>query len=166
MTQPSALEMTQPTAIKKVSFKEFELYHQSAELVTDRRLAMNRWNYSVMAATLAAVALLLKWSTDEPSHVFVGVCGIVILCAMSVTLCTYWINQISDYKSLNSAKFKVLNEMAPMLDFDGSQVESYKPFEREWNELQRTNALVSVSAGRISRLQVLSASKAEILPRQ
>jgi hypothetical protein len=148
-----------------VSFQEFALYYQSTVQVTERRIAMNRWNYSVLTATLIAIALVLNWSTDKQSHMFVGVCGIVILCLMAVVLCTYWINQISDAKNLNSAKFKVLAEMAPLVVFDGSDgpspARSWEPFEKEWSELQAAQALTQVKTGPISKLQVLNASRAE-----
>ena len=157
--------MGSPLPPGKVSFQEFQLYYQSAELVTDRRLAMNRWNYSVLAATLVAIALVLQWSIGKQSHIFVGICGIVVLCLTAILLCTYWVNQIADFKTLNAVKFKILNEMAPLIEFEGptgpSVATSYKPFDREWADLQATQSLASVQASGASVLQVLSASRAE-----
>src|SRR4051812_28404639 len=102
--------MAQSSPPRRVAFQEFEMYYQSAERVTDRRHELNRWNYSVVAATLIAIGLVLGWATSDRSHVLIGVSGIAILCIMGGTLCTYWIKQISDFKELNSAKFKILNE--------------------------------------------------------
>ena len=157
--------MSQLPLQQRVSFQEFALYYQSAEQVTERRIAMNRWNYSVMTATLIAVALVLNWSTSKQSHMFVGICGIAILCLTAIVLYTYWINQISDAKALNATKFRVLNEMAPLIQFEGpngpSATKSFEPFQKEWTALQSAQALTSVQAGAISNLQVLSASRAE-----
>lgn len=157
--------MNQPPQQPKVSFQEFALYYQSTVEVTERRIAMNRWNYSVLTATLIAIAFVLDWSTDKQSHMFVGVCGIIILCLTAIVLCTYWVNQISDAKNLNAAKFEVLEQMAPLVEFEGpagpSMAKSYEPFKREWSALQSAQALTSVQAGAISNLKVLSASRAE-----
>lgn len=42
-----------------VSFEEFRLYHATTERVTDRRLALNRWNCSILVATLLAIEATL-----------------------------------------------------------------------------------------------------------
>jgi len=146
-----------------VSFEEYRLYYESAEKVTERRHELNRWNYSIVVAILAAIGLVLNWATNDPSHMLVGTGGIAILCGMAIGLCSFWIRQITDFKELNAAKFGVLNAMAPLVRFssDGQGVESYRPFEREWDVLQRRKVLVQVGAGRIGRLLVLSASRAE-----
>jgi hypothetical protein len=39
----------------KVAFDEFKLFYESAEKVTDRRNAANRWNYSICIAILGVV---------------------------------------------------------------------------------------------------------------
>ena len=36
----------------KLSFEEFQLFYESTEKVTDRRLNANRWNYSICIAIL------------------------------------------------------------------------------------------------------------------
>lgn len=160
----------QPVPPEPVSFEEFRLYHATTERVTDRRLALNRWNYSILVATLLAIGAVLTWSTTRPSHVLVGLCGVVVLSVAAILLCTYWIQQISDFKSLNAAKFRILNEMAPLIVFDGpngpSAARSYRPFEREWDDLQEQQAVSKVPTGRLRHTLALSSSGAEyFIPR-
>lgn len=157
--------MSQPPQPSKVSFQEFTLFYQTTERVTDRRISMNRWNYSVSAAMLAAIGLVLNWSTEEQSNAFVGICGIGILCLMAIILCTLWVAQISDAKELNNAKFEVLARMAPLIEFETSSgksdAKSYEPFDKEWRTLEARKAVIATNAGTIEQLKVLSASRAE-----
>jgi hypothetical protein len=160
----------QPVPPEPVSFEEFRLYHATTERVTDRRLALNRWNYSILVATLLAIGAVLTWSTTRRSYVLVGLCGVVVLSGAAILLCTYWIQQISDFKSLNAAKFRILNEMAPLIVFDGpsgpSAARSYRPFEREWDDLQEQQAVSKVPTGRLRHTLALSSSGAEyFIPR-
>jgi hypothetical protein len=158
-----------PPDAPPVSFEEFRLYHATTEQVTDRRLAMNRWNYSVLVATLLAIGAVLTWGTSRPTNALVGAGGVVVLSTMAILLCTYWIHQITDFKMLNNAKFKVLNEMAPLVIFDGpdgvSPARSYRPFEREWQDLQERQAVSRVQTGRLHMLALNSSGAEYFIPR-
>jgi hypothetical protein len=92
--------MTQqePHDSHQVSFEEFKLYYETTEKVVDRRLSINRFNHSVSVATLVAIAALIKLGTDKASFVLFGVGTIVVLCAMAMIFCTFWIKVIKDYK--------------------------------------------------------------------
>jgi hypothetical protein len=148
-----------------VSFQEYKLYYESAERVTDRRLAMNRWNYSVSVAVVLAIGAVITWSASRESFAFVGVCGVLVLSIMAALLCTFWVKQIDDFKALNGAKFSILNSMAPDVVFDGpdgpSVAQSYRPFEREWDMLSASQAVQKVPRGRLRGALVLSSSGAE-----
>ena len=122
----------------RLSFDEFKLYYESAEKVTDRRLDTNRWNYSICIAILVAIAVLTKWSLTTAHLLWIGFGAVVVLCIMAILFCILWIGQIRDFKKLNTAKFTVLNEMAPHLEFDSGKpgtIVSYRPFEKEWDQL-------------------------------
>ena len=102
------------------SFDEFKLYYESTEKVTDRRLETNRWNYSVCIAIVVAIATITNFSLTNPSLLWVGLAADALLGVMAILFCLLWIGQIRDFKNLNSAKFTVLNEMAPKVEFDAS----------------------------------------------
>jgi hypothetical protein len=146
---------------KKLSFDEFKLFYESTEKVTDRRLETNRWNYSICVAILTAVAAIAVWSLKDANAFFVGATAIALLCLVATFFCALWIGQIRDFKKLNNAKFAVLNDMAPKIEFDLEHpglVESYCPFEKEWKKLQELDALEEVGK---SHIIVLKSSNIE-----
>lgn len=141
---------------QKLSFDEFKLYYESAEKVTDRRLETNRWNYSICIALLIAVAGVTKWSLATPVVVWIGLSAVVVLCVMAILFCMLWIGQIRDFKKLNTAKFAVVNEMCPLIEFDADKpgaVRSYRPFEREWSKLGELNALEEMARSNVVALK-------------
>ena len=123
---------------EKRSFEEFKLYYESTEKVTDRRLEANRWNYSICVAMLVAIAAITKWTFTSTIAVWVGLAAIAILAIMACAFCLLWIGQIRDFKRLNTAKFDMLNAMAPDIEFDTEHpglLVSYQPFDKEWKGL-------------------------------
>ena len=158
------------TAQAPASFDEFSLYYESTERVTDRRLAMNRWNHSVCVAILLGIAAIVNWSSGRSSYLFVGVCSVVILAAMAALFCTYWLGQIGDFKALNAAKFAVLNDMAPSVAFyvgeQKADARSFECFAKEWEALRSAQALQNVRTKKRRHLLALRSSGAELfMPR-
>jgi hypothetical protein len=146
---------THSNEAKKVSFDEFKLYYESTEKVTDRRLSANTWNYSICIAIIVAIAGIVKWSTGN-SFFYVGLTAVLILCLMAILFCSLWLGQIADFKYLNNAKFKVLNEMAPHIEFDiehPNQITSFCPFEKEWQKLEEAKAAVEIGQRKIVALK-------------
>lgn len=129
---------------ERVHFDEFKLFYESTEKVIDRRLATNKWNYSISAALLFSIAIIFNWSISSPSFLIPSVFIIFILGIMGIIYSSYWIAQIKDFKQLNNAKFDVLNKMAPLISFgetlDDSRT-SFRPFEKEWNILEKSKAI-------------------------
>jgi hypothetical protein len=141
----------------KYSFDEFKLYHDSAEKVTDRRIANNQWNYSVCVATIVAIALVWSWSANNRAFAFLSLTVVAALSILGILFSTLWIRQISDYKSLNAAKFSILNDIAPGIAFPSSpgseDIVSSNPFKREWEALQTMNALREVGSRNLIALK-------------
>jgi hypothetical protein len=142
--------------IENLSFEEFKLYYESTEKVTDRRLSANTWSYSICVAIVVAIAVVFNWSVSNRPFFYVGLIAVIILCTMAILFCSLWMGQIDDLKHLNNAKFKVLNEMAPHIEFDPSHpghLKSYCPFEKEWQVLQEVRTAVEISQRRIVALK-------------
>ena len=140
----------------RLSFDEFKLYYESTEKVTDRRLETNRWNYSICIATLVAIAAITNWSLTNPTLTWIGLAADGLLSVMAILFCALWIRQIRDFKNLNNAKFTVLNEMAPSVDFDIENpwtVTSFCPFDKEWKKLSELHALQEVGRSKIVALK-------------
>jgi hypothetical protein len=75
---------------------------------------------------------------------------------MAFLFCSLWLGQITDFKYLNNAKFKVLNEMAPQMEFDldhPNQIASFCPFEKEWKTLEEAKAAVEIGQRKIIALR-------------
>lgn len=130
-----------------LAFDEFQLLFESAERVTDRRHSMNRWNYSICVAIVTGVMGIVTWSTTHQEFFGPAIIAIIVLATSAILFCIYWRMQIVDFKRLNSAKFVVLNEMAPNLVFSESPSDSrrsFRPFEREWGILSESSALTHI----------------------
>ena len=158
--------MSSPSGPSKLSFEEFKLYYESTEKVTDRRLDTNRWNHSICVASLIAVAIIVKWSISSRPLFWIGLVAADFLCVMAAVFCVLWRRQIDDFKHLNNAKFSVLNEMAPRVEFSlekPGEMVSYDPFAKEWAKMQGLKALAPVGRRRIVALR--SSTAEYFLPR-
>lgn len=136
--------MNQNSGQPPLAFEEFKLFYESAEKVTERRLAANRWNYSICTAILVAVIALARLGTASPTLALLSAIGMLLLCLFAALYCSLWIGQIRDFKSLNNAKFGVLEGMAPRVRFSHEAKDprvSGEPFKEEWAALQKQNAL-------------------------
>jgi hypothetical protein len=131
--------MSDDKPTQRFSFDEYKMYYESTEKVTDRRLAMNSLNYGICTATIAAVAGLTAWAWPRPEFRLFAAAADSSLAVMGAIFCTLWIGQIRDFKSLNNAKFEVLNAIAPRVRFGKEDDErvSATPFIKEWEILQR-----------------------------
>lgn len=148
----------------KYSFDEFELYYKSTETVTERRLSLNRWNYSICIAIIVAVAGVFNWGFQNPSFLMLSLIAISLICVIALLFCYHWIKQIQDFKQLNNAKFTVLNGMAKDIFFSDSLADnrrSFLPFEKEWEILKEEKAVGKIRG--IKNIEALDSSKIEIL---
>ncbi|MFC8843923.1 hypothetical protein ACFT8Q_28040 [Streptomyces griseoincarnatus] len=129
---------------------------------------MNRWNYSVLTASLLAIGVVLGWASSHDTFLLVGIAGILVLSAVACFMCFYWLKQIDDFKALNTAKFEVLNNMAPLVTFEGpngpSAARSFNCFDKEWQALARAQALQSSSTNSFVR-GLRSSSAERFIPR-
>ena len=144
---------------ENAAFDEYKLFYESAERVTDRRLANNRWNYAVCLGVLVAFATITPWAMQHLFNFRLGMGAIFTVSLLSSIFCRLWIKQIADFKNLNAAKFSVLAEMARSFREDFEEQIPLHPFDREWEILQEANALTS-SQGPIQ--QALASTTLEI----
>src|SRR5215211_392404 len=124
---------------RKLAFEEFQLMYESTEKVTERRISNNRWNYSICSAVVVAISLILQWAISHVDFLAIGTLAAILLSFVGAFYCSLWVAQIRDFKNLNSAKFDVLNSMAPSIAFGPPKEDdrySYSPFEVEWKILQ------------------------------
>jgi hypothetical protein len=150
---------------RHVSFDEYRMYYESAERVTQRRLEVNRWNYSIAVTTLIAIGLVIVWGTSSGKNVAVGIAGAIMLSVMAFLHCTFWVRQIDDFKALNNEKFAIINDMAPHVRFPPvgpyERIRSAEPFQREWDAMIEENALREINRTGLRRTLVLKSSAGE-----
>lgn len=126
------------------------MYLESAERTTDRRLELNKTNASLSLLIFAGIGAMASWSFGKPeiepfSSLIVGTISL-----LAAIFCRWWWKQVVSYKDLNSAKFTVLNEMAPRIvfpDINDQSCCSDQPFHREWEILKEKEALRRFGGG-------------------
>lgn len=123
------------------SIEEVKMMYESAEKITDRRLALNKFNYTINLAVLSALGLVWKFTFSDEHLFFLGTLFILILTALATSFCTLWVKQIKNYKQLNDAKFEVIKDMSQNLSFDSSNPNTsqqlYGAFEEEWRKIKK-----------------------------
>ncbi len=89
------------------NFKLYELYVATAEAVSERRAAANKWMLTVNSAITGLYGYLAlgKYSAPEEHHV---IWLIAIPCAGAI-VCLAWAAMLASYRKLNAAKFKVIH---------------------------------------------------------
>jgi len=145
-----------------LSFQEYRLFYESAERVTDRRISLNKSNYAICLGVVVADAVIANWAASRDDQYFYFALGAIIaISSLAVLFCVGWLKQIRDYKNLNTAKFRVLTEMADAVRFEtdyGDTPKSYRPFDREWEIMTEMQGLTPHGMS-----SALSASKVEYL---
>jgi hypothetical protein len=134
---------------EKLTFEEFKFYYETTDKVSDRRIALNQWNYTICSAMVVAVAAISSWAIANLEFFAVGIGLVIILSIMAVLFCSLWIGLIRDYKILNDAKFDVLNDMAPKVVFSSEANDmrvSHEPFKKEWEKLKQSKGVQEVAS--------------------
>lgn len=100
--------------------EQYKLYVEMADRVTSRRAEANKLYVSLLTGLLALIAVVVDLPTNEALQtailLAVGVGGI--------GLCIIWQVNVRSYRQLNSAKYKVIQELEELLPFAG--------YKREW----------------------------------
>jgi hypothetical protein len=111
-----------PSLVKAASKERLEIYKllvEMADRVSQRRQAANNFYLSVNTFLVGGSAFLKTLTPDVVTLVIVTIAGLAI--------CVLWCQNIQSYKTLNEAKFKVINEIETRL--------AEQPFSAEWQRL-------------------------------
>ena len=108
----------------------YRLYVEMSDRISQRRgsannyfLAINTTLISLMIASFAYSRLIKDTNLDFTLYVIIGVS------IVGVAICWAWYSLIMSYKSMNSAKFKVIHDMEEII--------GYRPYFDEWEHLSR-----------------------------
>ncbi|KKL90219.1 hypothetical protein LCGC14_1906870 [marine sediment metagenome] len=102
--------------------EQYKLYVEMADRISARRQTANSFFLSVNTAIIALVGYINFGSKTKASFYW-----LVSLAGM--LLCFIWYRLVRSYKDLNSAKFKVVNEIEKELPI--------APYDREWEKVGR-----------------------------
>jgi len=108
--------------LNEIFFEQYKLFAESAEKVSDRRQSTNNYFLTLNSALLAFTGYLTSISF-RIWHIVLALAGIFI--------CILWILNIKSFRTLNSAKFKLLHKMEEQLPV--------KLFTDEWEYLDKGN---------------------------
>lgn len=99
----------------------YKLYVQMADEVSRRRQSANSFYLTVNAALIAAIAHVSTLRSNDADFAIIAIAGIAV--------CWMWLRNIVSYKSLNSGKFYIVNEIENYLPL--------RPYQAEWEYLKR-----------------------------
>ncbi|HSS41878.1 MAG TPA: hypothetical protein VLK37_04925 [Solirubrobacterales bacterium] len=113
--------------------EQYKIFVETEERLVSRRQEENRFFLSVNALVLTVLSFLLKEGiSDKAAWV-----GIFLLAGAGLTLCYAWFRIIDSYKTLNQAKFAVINRFEEHLparmfgaEWDDAEARDYQPFTK------------------------------------
>lgn len=97
----------------------YKLMVEMADRVSQRRQVANSFYLSINTLLVGGSAYLGATTASTRTTLLVSLAGVMV--------CIYWIRAIESYKTLNTAKFSIINEIE-----DGLVI---KPFTDEWAKL-------------------------------
>lgn len=98
-------------------FKQYKLFLEMADHINERRERTNKLYVTLFTSLFGGMLFLAKFI--YPYIVFT-----IPLLILIITLSDNWIKHINDYKTLNKAKFKVINHLENFLPAKG--------YNQEW----------------------------------
>ena len=115
-------------------FEQYRLYVEMADRVSQRRDQSNRLYVTLLAAIAAILVVVVR---TAPPHDGGGLPSLPIVFLASATfgsiLSAVWCINVWSYRILNSAKFRVINELEKKMPFDG--------YSQEWRIIKSRNRL-------------------------
>ncbi len=95
--------------------EQYKLYVEMADRISQRRDQSNRFYSGLLAAMIALMAVLVRLDISEDVWILVFLGGGLFGSFLSVV----WLVNIRSYRSLNTAKFTVINELEKSLPAQG-----------------------------------------------
>lgn len=118
-SRKSILEADIAKADRAERLELYKLMVEMADRVSQRRQTANSFYLSINTLLVSGSAYLGTTSSPARTTLLISVAGI--------SICAYWIKSIHSYKTLNEAKFSIINQIEASL--------VVKPFTDEWARL-------------------------------
>lgn len=154
-TAPPSAQENRTSEREEYSFEEFRMMYESTECVSDRKISFMRNNSQLCLAIIAGQGVAAHWSFETEMDWTIAL-TVMVIGALGVFFCFYWITQLNHLRALNAAKFEVLNEMAayvvfPQYDDKARNIRSKNPFQREWKLMEKAEELVQGKSGPVPK---------------
>ena len=113
-------------------FEQYRLYVEMADRVSQRRDQSNRLYVTLLAAIAAILVVVVRTAPSSNGEVLPSL-PVVFLASSAIgsVLSVVWCINVWSYRILNSAKFRVINELEKKMPFDG--------YSREWQIVKSRN---------------------------
>jgi hypothetical protein len=158
MATASRLFLASPEPVDH-TLEQYKLFVETEEKLVARRQEENRFFLSVNALVLGVISLLLRQGLDDQA----AWVGVVLLAAAGLVLCYAWFRIIASYKTLNEAKFAVIDQFEEQLpaqmfiaEWKEAKARNYKPFTRIEREVPFVFGLLHFVGGVVGILGVSS----------
>jgi len=113
--------------------EQYKVFVETEERLVSRRQEENRFFLSVNALVLTVLSFLLQQGVSDRA----SWAGVFVLGVAGLTLCFAWHTIIASYRTLNQAKFDVINSFEAALparmfgaEWEAAQALSYQPFTK------------------------------------
>lgn len=110
--------------------EQYKLYVEMADRVSQRRDQSNRFYVTLVSALVALLVVLARVGAGTSGTVWAA--ALLIVGLFGIALSGIWILNIRSYRTLNTAKFKVISSMEPQLPWAG--------YADEWELLRPQDA--------------------------
>jgi hypothetical protein len=108
--------------------EQYKLYLTMIDKISDRRALTNNFFLTINTGLITATGIIqVKFDTNVKISPFL----IIIVAIAAIAFCIAWLNLISSYKKLNSAKFRVIYAIEKLLPLN--------IFETEWLFVKQQN---------------------------
>jgi hypothetical protein len=111
--------------------EQYRLFVETEERLVSRRQEENRFFLSVNALLVTVIGVLIRQNISDRK----AAAGILLLSVAGIVLCYAWRGIIDSYKTLNAAKFDIIDQFEEQLparmfgaEWDAAQRRNYQPF--------------------------------------
>lgn len=132
-------ETPSPNTLLDVQFKQYQLFVGTAESNSNQRETTQRYYTTVHTSLLTLLAVVGGYGlltagnggtlvvSNSTFLAQIQAPVVLLICVLGIGLSVLWRMHLSAYRRLNSAKFKVINQIEQALPF--------QPFNNEWTQL-------------------------------
>ncbi|MDZ8257347.1 hypothetical protein [Nostoc sp. ChiQUE01b] len=125
--------------------EQYKLFIEMMDRNSSRRIQSNNFYISILSSLLAFIVLITNKDISQFKETKFQAIAFITVAILGIILCLVWYVGIQSHKTLNSSKFRVINELERQLP--------YSCYEKEWAYLKKDKRyktfLTSTSVDRI-----------------